>query len=121
MKRSSRAWTLALTSIAFLMVTLDALVVVTALPAIHRELGADLAQLEWTINAFTLAFAASIITAAALGDRFGRRRVFVVGLAVFTAASAACALAPSALLLVGARTVQGVGAAMVMPLSLTIL
>jgi EmrB/QacA subfamily drug resistance transporter len=121
MNRTSPAWTLALTSIAFVMVTLDALVVVTALPAIHRELGADLAQLEWTINAFTLAFAASIITAAALGDRFGRRRVFVVGLAVFTAASAACALAPSAVLLVAARTVQGVGAAMVMPLSLTIL
>ena len=71
MNRSSRGWTLALTSIAFIMVTLDALVVVTALPAIHREFGADLAQLEWTINAFTLTFAAGIITAAALGDRFG--------------------------------------------------
>jgi len=121
MTRSSQAWTLALTSIAFLMVTLDALVVVTALPAIHRELGADLAQLEWTINAFTLAFAAGIITAAALGDRFGRRRVFVIGLAVFTVASAACALAPNAGLLVAARAIQGLGAAMVMPLSLTIL
>ena len=121
MKNSSPAWTLALTSIAFLMITLDALVVVTALPAIHRELGADLAQLEWTINAFTLAFAAGIITAAALGDRFGRRRIFVTGLAVFTAASAACALAPDAALLVAARAVQGAGAAMVMPLSLTIL
>ena len=121
MKRSSPAWTLTLTSVAFLMVTLDALVVVTALPAIHREMGADLAQLEWTINAFTLAFAAGIITAAALGDRFGRRRVFVTGLAVFTAASAACALAPNAGLLVAARSIQGLGAAMVMPLSLTIL
>ena len=121
MKRSSPAWTLTLTSVAFLMVTLDALVVVTALPAIHREMRADLAQLEWTINAFTLAFAAGIITAAALGDRFGRRRVFVTGLAVFTAASAACALAPNAGLLVAARSIQGLGAAMVMPLSLTIL
>jgi len=121
MTRSSPAWILALTSIAFVMVTLDALVVVTALPAIHREVGADLAQLEWTINAFTLAFAAGIITAAALGDRFGRRRVFVIGLAVFTLASAACALAPSAALLIAARAVQGLGAAMVMPLSLTIL
>src|SRR2546425_9578694 len=121
MNRSSPGWTLALTSIAFVMVTLDALVVVTALPAIHREFGADLAQLEWTINAFTLAFAAGIITAAALGDRFGRRRVFVTGLAVFTAASAACALAPNAGLLVAARSIQGLGAAMVMPLSLTIL
>src|SRR5216684_3166070 len=103
------------------MVTLDALVVVTALPAIHREFGADLAQLEWTINAFTLTFAAGIITAAALGDRFGRRRIFVLGLGLFTAASAACALAPDAAVLVAARAVQGLGAAMVMPLSLTIL
>ena len=121
MNRSSRGWTLALTSIAFIMVTLDALVVVTALPAIHREFGGDLAQLEWTINAFTLTFAAGIITAAALGDRFGRRRIFVLGLGLFTAASAACALAPDAAVLVGARAVQGLGAAMVMPLSLTIL
>ncbi len=121
MNRSSRGWTLALTSIAFIMVTLDALVVVTALPAIHREFGGDLAQLEWTINAFTLTFAAGIITAAALGDRFGRRRIFVLGLGLFTAASAACALAPDAAVLVAARAVQGLGAAMVMPLSLTIL
>src|SRR2546425_7499686 len=118
MNRSSPGWTLALTSIAFVMVTLDALVVVTALPAIHRELGAALAQLEWTVNAFTLSFAAGIITAAALGDRFGRRRVFVIGLAVFTLASAACALAPSADALIAARAVQGLGAAAVMPLSL---
>src|SRR5712691_5924229 len=121
MTRSSPAWILSLTSIAFVMVTLDALVVVTALPAIHREVGADLAQLEWTINAFTLAFAAGIITAAALGDRFGRRRVFVIGLAVFTLASAACALAPGAALLIAARAVQGLGAALITPLSLTIL
>jgi EmrB/QacA subfamily drug resistance transporter len=121
MKRSSPGWTLALTSVPFLMVTLDALVVVTALPAIHRAMGADLAELEWTINAFTLTFAAGIITAAALGDRLGRRRVFVVGLGLFTAASAACALAPSANLLIAARAIQGLGAAMVMPLSLTIL
>src|SRR5258708_13514043 len=121
MNRSSRGWTLALTSIAFIMVTLDALVVVTALPDIQRELGADLGQLEWTINAFTITFAAGIITAAALGDRFGRRRIFVLGLGLFTAASAACAIAPDAAILVAARAVQGLGAAMVMPLSLTIL
>src|SRR3989442_2400139 len=118
---ASRIWTLALTSVAFFMITLDTLVVITALPAMHRELGADLAELEWTINAFTLALAAGMITAAALGDRLGRRRVFVVGLAVFTLASAACALAPNAGLLIAARAVQGLGAAMVMPLSLTIL
>jgi len=121
MNRSKQVWTLALTGIAFLMVTLDSLVVVTALPAIHRQLGAGLAQLEWTINAFSLTFAAGIITAAALGDRVGRRRVFVSGLVLFSAASAACALAPSAELLIAARAVQGLGAAMVMPLSLTIL
>ena len=119
--RPSPAWTLALTSVAFFMVILDALVVVTALPSIHLDLGASLATLEWTVNAFTLAFAAAIITAAALGDRFGRRRIFTIGLGVFTLASAACAVAPNATVLIAARAVQGVGAAMVMPLSLTIL
>ena len=114
-------WTLSLTAIAFFMVALDALVVVTALPAIQRDLHASLSMLEWTVNAFTLAFAAGIITAAALGDRLGRRRVFVSGLVLFTAASAACALAPNATLLIVARAIQGIGAAMVMPLSLTIL
>ena len=114
-------WTLALTAIAFFMVALDALVVVTALPAIQRDLHARLSTLEWTVNAFTLAFAAGIITAAALGDRLGRRRIFTIGLTLFTIASAACAIAPTAGLLVAARALQGLGAAMVMPLSLTIL
>jgi EmrB/QacA subfamily drug resistance transporter len=118
---SSPRWVLALTSIAFFMVALDTLVVITALPAMQRDLHAGLSTLEWTVNAYGLAFAAGIITAAALGDRYGRRRVFSLGLALFTGASAACALAPSAGALVAARTVQGVGAAMVMPLSLTIL
>lgn len=121
MNGRSRFWTLGITSIAFFMVMLDALVVVTALPAIHRELGADLATLEWTVNSFTLAFAAGIMTAAALGDRYGRRRIFTIGLALFTLSSAACALAPGATALVVARSFQGLGAAMVMPLSLTIL
>jgi EmrB/QacA subfamily drug resistance transporter len=116
-----RGWALALTSVAFFMVALDALVVITALPAIGRDLGGGMATLEWTVNAYTLTFAAGIITAAALGDRLGRRRVYAAGLALFTAASAACALAPSATLLVAARAVQGLGAATVMPLSLTIL
>jgi EmrB/QacA subfamily drug resistance transporter len=119
-QRSAR-WALALTPIAFLMVTLDALVVITALPAIHHELGASLSTLEWTVNAYTLAYAAGIITAAALGDRFGRRRLFVIGLVVFSAASAACALAPSVQLLIAFRAAQGIGAAIIMPLSLTIL
>jgi EmrB/QacA subfamily drug resistance transporter len=114
-------WALALTSVAFFMVALDALVVITALPAIGRDLGGGMATLEWTVNAYTLTFAAGIITAAALGDRLGRRRVFAAGLALFTAASAACALAPTAGLLIAARAVQGLGAATIMPLSLTIL
>ena len=118
---SQRIWTLALTSVAFFMVALDSLVVVTALPSIHRDIGGSISTLEWTVNAFTLTYAAGIITAAALGDRFGRRLIFVAGLAVFTLSSIACALAPTAQLLIAARAVQGLGAAMVMPVSLTIL
>jgi len=119
--RAQSIWTLALTGIAFFMVALDSLVVVTALPAIQRELHASLATLEWTVNAFTLAYAAGITTAAALGDRFGRRRLFLMGLVLFSVASAACAVAPSATLLIAARAIQGLGAAVIMPLSLTIL
>jgi EmrB/QacA subfamily drug resistance transporter len=118
---SSPRWALALTSVAFFMVSLDALVVITALPAIHRDLGASLATLQWTVNAYTLAYAVGIITAAALGDQLGRRRVFAAGLALFSAASAACALAPTVEVLIAARAIQGVGAAIIMPLSLTIL
>ena len=114
-------WVLGLTSIAYFMVVLDSLVVVTALPRMRRDLHADLAALQWTVNSYGIAFAAGIITAAALGDRFGRRRVFTLGLALFTLSSTACALAPSAAALIVARTVQGLGAAVVMPLSLTIL
>src|SRR5258708_26754845 len=120
-QRSSPGWALALTSVAFFMVALDTLVVITALPAMQRDLHAGLSTLEWTVNAYGLAFAAGIITAAALGDRFGRRRVFSLGLALFAVASATCALAPTAGTLIAARAVQGVGAAMVIPLSLTIL
>jgi EmrB/QacA subfamily drug resistance transporter len=117
----SAAWALALTSVAFFMTALDALVVITALPAIHAGLGGSVSTLEWTINAYTLTLAAGIITAAALGDRLGRRRMYVAGLLLFTVASAACALAPNASLLIAARAVQGLGAALVTPLSLTIL
>jgi EmrB/QacA subfamily drug resistance transporter len=119
--RSVRRWTLLLTSVAAFMVSLDALVVITALPSIQRDLRANLATLEWTVNAYTLAFAAGIITAAALGDRFGRRRIFAGGLALFSVASAACALAPTPEALIAARAVQGLGAAMVTPLALTLL
>ena len=119
--RSIRRWTLILTSVASFMVALDALVVVTALPSMQRDLHAGISTLEWTINAYTLAFAAGIVTAAALGDRFGRRRVFVIGLLLFTASSAACALAPTSETLIVARTVQGLGGAVVTPVALTLL
>jgi len=117
----SAGWALALTSVAFFMTALDALVVITALPAIHASIGGSVSTLEWTVNAYTLTLAAGIITAAALGDRLGRRRMYVAGLLLFTAASAACALAPDASLLIAARAVQGLGAALITPLSLTIL
>jgi len=115
------SWVLGLTSTAYFMVVLDSLVVITALPRMQSDLHADVASLQWTVNSYGIAFAAGIITAAALGDRFGRRRVFNLGLALFTLSSAACALAPTIGVLVAARTVQGLGAAVVMPLSLTIL
>jgi EmrB/QacA subfamily drug resistance transporter len=110
-----------LTSTAYFMVVLDALVVVTALPRMDRDLHAGITTLQWTVNAYGITVAAGIITAAALGDRLGRRRIFVGGVALFTLASAACALAPSASLLIAARAVQGFGGATILPLSLTIL
>ena len=119
--RTRTAWTFAITSIALFMVVLDNLVVSTAIPVIRVDLGASLQQLEWTVNAYTLTFAVFLLTGAALGDRFGRKRMFMLGIAVFTAASAAAALAPSAEWLIAARAVQGLGSAIVMPLTLTIL
>src|SRR5213082_1106297 len=114
-------WTFAITSTALFMVTLDNLVVTTALPVIRTDLHAGLSGLEWTVNAYTLTFAVLLLTGAALGDRFGRRRMFAIGVAIFTAASAAAALAPSILALDVARAIQGVGGAIVMPLTLTLL
>jgi len=116
-----RGWVLGLTSAAYFMVVLDALVVITALPRMQLDLHVGLTALQWTVNAYGIAFAAGIITAAALGDRLGRRRVFITGVALFTLASAACALAPSVSVLIAARAVQGLGGAAVLPLSLTIL
>ena len=114
-------WAFALTSLAGFMVTLDNLVVTTALPVIHHDLGASLGGLEWTVNAYTLTFAVLLLTGAALGDRFGRRRLLAIGLGIFTASSALAALAPSILALDAARALQGVGGAIVMPVTLTIL
>jgi EmrB/QacA subfamily drug resistance transporter len=119
--RSAQRWVLALTSVAGLMVVLDALVVTTALSAIRADLDASLEALEWTVSAYVLSFAVLLMTAAGLGDRFGRRRVFTAGLWVFAAASAACALAPDVGWLIAARALQGVGAALVMPLALALL
>jgi EmrB/QacA subfamily drug resistance transporter len=118
---AGRLVTVLLTSVAYFMVTLDSLVVVTALPAIHRQLGGGVATLQWTVSAYTMAFGAGIITAAALGDRLGRRRVYTAGLLIFTLGSAACAVAPDAGALIACRAVQGIGAACIMPLGLTLL
>ena len=114
-------WTFVITSIALVMVTLDNLVVTTALPVIRHDLHATLQGLEWTVNAYTLTFAVLLLTGAALGDRFGRRRLFVLGLGIFTAASAFAALAPNIDVLNLARALQGVGGAIVTPLTLTLL
>ena len=119
--RKRPGWVLAVASIASLMVALDALVVTTALPTIRVDLGASIEQLEWTVNAYTLSFAVLLTGGAVLGDRFGRRRLFAAGLGLFSLASAACALAPSVGWLIAARAVQGAGAALVMPLGLTLL
>jgi EmrB/QacA subfamily drug resistance transporter len=117
----NKRWTIVLASLGVLMSALDTLVVTTSLPALRLDLHASLQSLEWTVNAYNLAFACFLLTGAALGDRFGRRRMYTVGLATFTAASAAAALSPSAAALVAARTVQGAGAAIIFPLTLTLI
>src|SRR6188472_156621 len=116
-QRTATLWTFVITSVALFMTTLDNLVVTTALPVIRKDLDASLSGLEWTVNAYTLTFAVLLITGAALGDRFGRRRMFVLGLGIFTAASAFAAVAPSIEALNIARALQGVGGAIVTPLT----
>ncbi|MET7647291.1 DHA2 family efflux MFS transporter permease subunit [Streptomyces sp. NPDC005426] len=119
--RARAFWALVITSVAGFMAALDNLVVTTALPSIRESLGGELEELEWTVNAYTLTFAVLLMFGASLGDRFGRRRLFTVGLAVFTGASAAAALSPGINELIAFRAVQGVGAAIMMPLTLTLL
>jgi EmrB/QacA subfamily drug resistance transporter len=114
-------WTLVIVSIALFMVTLDNLVVTNALVSIREDLGATIEELEWTVNAYTLSFAVFLLTAAAIGDRLGRRKVFAAGLGIFTLASAAAAVAPSTDALIAARALQGLGGAVITPLSLTLL
>lgn len=117
----ARRWTIVLAGMGLFMTALDNMVVTTALPALRTSLDAGLSGLEWTVNAYLLAFACFLLTGAALGDRFGRRRMFIVGVGVFTVASAAAALAPSIGALIAARVVQGVGAAIASPLTLTLI
>ena len=119
--RAHIVWTFAITSIALFMTTLDNLVVTTALPTMQRDLHASISGLEWTVNAYTLTFAVLLMLGAALGDRLGRKRVFLTGLGIFTLGSAAAAMSPSIDWLVAARALQGVGGAIVTPLTLTIL
>src|SRR5438270_7155746 len=118
---TSPAWTLAIVSIGLFMVVLDNLVINVALPSIRRDLGASMQSLEWTVNAYVLSYAVLLLTGAALGDRLGRRRMFIAGVVLFTSASAAAALAPSTGLLIAARAMQGLGGAIVTPLTLTLL
>ncbi|MEW9529066.1 DHA2 family efflux MFS transporter permease subunit [Microbispora sp. NPDC049125] len=117
----NRKWVLGLASATSVMVALDATVVTTALSRIRLDLGTSIEELEWTVNAYSLSFAVLLMTGAVLGDRFGRRLVFTSGLALFTGASAACALAPGVGWLIAARAVQGAGAALVMPLAMALL
>src|SRR4051795_10335562 len=114
-------WTFAITSTALFMVTLDNLVVTTALPVIRQDLHASLSGLEWTVNAYTLTFAVLLLTGAALGDRYGRRLMFSIGIGIFTVGSAVAALSTTATGLDLARALQGVGGAIVTPLTLTLL
>jgi EmrB/QacA subfamily drug resistance transporter len=116
-----KGWTIALASLGIFMAALDALVVTTALPSLRLSLNATLGDLEWIVNAFTLALACLILFGASLGDRFGRRRTYVIGLGIFTAFSAMAALAPNVEVLIAARVGQGIGSAIVMPLSLTLI
>ena len=121
MSPARRRWTLALAGLGAFMSALDVVVVATALPTMRTQLGASLADLEWTINAYNLALGCLMLTGAALGDRFGRRRMYVLGLVVFTAGSVLAALSPGAGLLIAARVVQGAGGAVLVPLTLTLI
>src|SRR4051794_25746491 len=119
--RTKTRWVIALTGIGSLMAALDTLVVSTALSTIRVDLGASVEALEWTVNAYNLSFAVLLITAAALGDRYGRRNLYAAGLGIFSVASALCALAPGVGWLIAARAFQGAGAALLMPLGLALL
>ena len=114
-------WTLAAVAFGLFMIMLDNTVVNVALPAIERDLHISISELEWVVTSYALTFAALLITGGKLGDLYGRRRLFTIGLAVFTLSSLACGFAPSASFLIGARAVQGVGAALMNPATLSII
>ncbi|MBE7188763.1 MFS transporter [Jatrophihabitans endophyticus] len=118
---AARSLVLAATSLGFGVVQLDVSVVNVAVEPIHADLGGSVGDLQWVVNAYTVLFAALILSAGALGDRVGARRVFVAGFALFTVASAACGLAPSIGTLIAFRAVQGIGAAALVPSSLSVL
>src|SRR6266446_6499229 len=117
----STSLTLAAMSLGYGVVQLDVTIVNTALNSIGTSLGGGVSELQWVVSSYTIAFAAFILTAGALGDRLGAKRIFMAGFAVFTAASLACALAPNAAILIAARAVQGLGAAILVPNSLALL
>jgi EmrB/QacA subfamily drug resistance transporter len=119
--RATRSWAVALTGASLFMITLDSLIVLSTLPSMQRDLGVSIDRLQWVVDAYILSFAVLMLTGAALGDRFGRRRILIVGLLVFSASSAAGALSTDLTQLVAARAVQGFGAALLMPLTLTLL
>jgi len=119
--RAEQNWVLGVTALASFMMALDAMIITTAFATIRAEFGSPVETLQWTVNAFNLTFAVLLLTGAALGDRFGRRRMFAAGIALFVVASAACALAGNATALIAARALQGAGAALVMPLAMAIL
>ncbi|MBR0794482.1 DHA2 family efflux MFS transporter permease subunit [Bradyrhizobium jicamae] len=119
--RAEQNWVLGITALASFMMALDAMIITTAFATIRAEFGSTVETLQWSVNAFNLTFAVLLLSGAALGDRFGRRRMFATGIAVFVLASAACALAGNVAALIAARTLQGAGAALVMPLAMAIL
>jgi len=119
--RAEKNWVLGVTALASFMMALDAMIITTAFASIRTEFGSPVETLQWTVNAFNLTFAVLLLTGAALGDRFGRRRMFAAGIGLFVVASAACALASNATALIAARALQGAGAALVMPLAMSIL
>src|SRR4051795_6441416 len=114
-------WTLFAVAFGLFMIMLDNTVVNVALPSIREDLGISISELEWVVNAYALTFGVLLLTGGKLADMVGRRAIFVTGLLVFTAASLACGLAGSAGVLIGARTAQGVGAAMMNPATLSII